>query len=84
MKKSGSSRPEVFYNKGFWKIRKIDRKTSALESLLIRVTDLLQTYFVKLCWMAAFENHVHLNSMEQFTKFQSGDANQKLRITFWK
>ena len=43
-----------------------------------------KTYFVKLCWTAAFENHVHLNSIEQFSEFQSDDINQKLRITFWK
>ena len=27
--------------------------------------------------MAAFENHVYLNSTEQFPKFQSDDVNQK-------
>ena len=32
--------------------------------------------------MAASENHVHLNSIEQFTQFQSDDVNQKLRVTF--
>ena len=32
--------------------------------------------------MAAFENHVNLNSIEQFSKLQSDDINQKLRMTF--
>ena len=41
------------------------------------------TYFVKDWWTAAFENHVYLNSIEQFPEFQSDDGNQKFRITFW-
>ena len=40
-------------------------------------------YFVKDWWTAAFENHVYLNSIEQFPEFQSDDGNQKFRITFW-
>ena len=39
-------------------------------------------YFVNYWRTAAFENHVDLNSFEQFTKFQSEDVNQKFRITF--
>ena len=42
------------------------------------------TYFVKDWWMAAFENHTYLNSVEQFPEFQSVDSNQKFRVTFWK
>ena len=41
------------------------------------------TYFVKDWWTAAFENHVYLNSIEQFPEFQSDDGNQKFRMTFW-
>ena len=33
------------------------------------------TYFVKQKWMAAFENRVYLNSIEQFPKFQSDGVN---------
>ena len=32
--------------------------------------------------MAAFENHFHVNAVEQYTEFQSNNVNQKLRITF--
>ena len=32
--------------------------------------------------MAAFENHVNLDSVEQFSEFQSDGFNQKLRMTF--
>ena len=41
------------------------------------------TYFVKDWWTAAFENHVYLNSIEQFPEFQSDGGNQKFRRTFW-
>ena len=31
-------------------------------------------YFVKQKWTAAFENHVYLNSTEQFPEIQSDDV----------
>ena len=34
--------------------------------------------------MTAFENHVHFNSNERFTKFQCDDVNQKLQNNILK
>ena len=36
-----------------------------------------RTYFVKLCWTAAFEKHVHLYSIEQLSEFQSENINHE-------
>ena len=38
------------------------------------VSILKNNYFVKHWWTAAFENHVYLNSTEQFPEFQSDDV----------
>ena len=84
-KKSRSSRPEVFCKKGFLKISQNSQENtctgvSFYESHRFQVSSCAfceifkSTYFVKPKWTAAFENHVYLNSIEQFPEFQSDDV----------
>ena len=72
-KKSRSSRPEVFCQKGFLKISQNHRKAPALECFLL-VTDL--SLFCKTKVNGCFiKPRLLLNSIEQFPEFQSDDVN---------
>ena len=98
MKMSRSSPPEVFCKKvilkNFGKFSENSQENTCTEVsfyqsygspvLSCEFCEIFKnTYFVKDWWTAAFENHVYLNSIEQFPEFQSDDGNQKFRITFW-